>query len=176
MSLQVTAKKIISWDYNELVSAWELRMFHGGCRSYLINRWLIFIHWSYCWVEISFESENVFLVFLRSFRGSGLVTSSAAVGGGRRPLPVPRSCGTGPGAPPLTAAEVAQASHQSLRRNTRNAKGGGWETTSIWASTLYASQPGWSQHEDLVLSHKGHCHKMTRIVRWGGAFPFGLSR
>jgi hypothetical protein len=71
----------------------------------------------------SFESENVVLMFLLSFRGSGLVTSSATVGGGRRPLPVPRSCGTGPGAPPPTAAEVAQASRQSLRRNTRKPKG-----------------------------------------------------
>ena len=62
-------------------------------------------------------------MFLLPFQGSGLVTSSAAVGRGRRPLPVPRSCGTGPGAPPPKAAEVAQASRQSLRRNTRKARG-----------------------------------------------------
>ncbi|MGD8877446.1 MAG: hypothetical protein PVH75_06815, partial [Syntrophobacterales bacterium] len=74
---------------------------------------------------------NIFLVFLLSFRGSGLVTSGAAMCGGRHPLPVPRSCGTGPGALPPTAAEVAQASHQSLRRNTRKARGGGCETKSI---------------------------------------------
>ena len=64
---------------------------------------------------------NASLVFLLSFRGSGLVTSSAAGCGGRRPLPV--SAYGGPGAPPPTAAEVAQASHQSLRRNTRKPKG-----------------------------------------------------
>jgi len=83
----------------------------------------MFILWSYSPVKVSYGSENVFLVFLLSFRGSGLVTSNAAVGGGRHPLPVPRSCRTGPGAPPPTAAEVAQASHQSLRRNTRKDKG-----------------------------------------------------
>jgi hypothetical protein len=85
----------------------------------------MFILWSYSPVKVSYGSENVFLVFLLSFRGSGLVTSNAAVGGGRHPLPVP-ACG-GPGAPPPTAAEVAQASHQSLRRNTGKAKRGGWK-------------------------------------------------
>ena len=65
--------------------------------------------------------ESVFLVIFLSFQGSGLVTSSTVVSGGRRPLPVP-ACG-GPGAPPPTTAEVAQASHQSLRRSTRKPKG-----------------------------------------------------
>jgi len=46
-------------------------------------------------------------LFCRS-RAHGLVTSSPAVAGGRHPLPVPHSCGTGPGAPPATAGEVAQ--------------------------------------------------------------------
>ncbi|MGB6383514.1 MAG: hypothetical protein WBG51_20275 [Syntrophobacteria bacterium] len=68
-----------------------------------------------------------FLVFLLSDWWEACATS-AAVGGG---APVPRSVGTGPGSPPPTAAEVAQASHQSLRRNTRKANGGGCETTSI---------------------------------------------
>ena len=55
---------------------------------------------SYCRVEFSFKIENIFLVFILSFQGYAQVTSSAAEGGGRRPLPVP----------PPTAAEVAQAS------------------------------------------------------------------
>ena len=46
-------------------------------------------------------------LFCRS-KAHGLVTSIPAVTGGRHPLPVPRSAGTGPGAPPDTAAEVAQ--------------------------------------------------------------------
>ncbi len=34
----------------------------------------MFIDCSYCRVEVSFGNENVFLVFLLSFQGSGLVT------------------------------------------------------------------------------------------------------
>ena len=45
-------------------------------------------------------------------RAHGLVTSSPAVPGGWRPLPVPRSLGTGPGAPPATAGEVTQTFRQ----------------------------------------------------------------
>ncbi|MGD8924392.1 MAG: hypothetical protein PVG64_05630, partial [Syntrophobacterales bacterium] len=41
-------------------------------------------------------------LFSRS-EAHGLVTSNPAVTGGRHPLPVPRSWGTGPGAPPDTA-------------------------------------------------------------------------
>jgi len=37
ISLGVTSEKIISYDYNELVNAWELRMFHGGCRTFPKN-------------------------------------------------------------------------------------------------------------------------------------------
>jgi hypothetical protein len=126
LSLRVTTEKIISWDYNELVSAWELRMFHGGCRTYLINRWLIFIHSSYCRVEISFESENVFLVFLLSFRGSPPAAESLQAqlwAGECAPSLLPVPAEREPGAPPPTTAEVVQASHQSLRRNTRKPKG-----------------------------------------------------
>jgi hypothetical protein len=120
----------------------------------------MFILWSYSPVKVSYGSENVFLVFLLSFRGSGLVTSNAAVGGGRHPLPVP-ACG-GPGAPPPTAAEVAQASHQSLRRNTRRPEGEAGKQRASELPDLYAPQFGWCQHEDLVFSPKGHCHKMAR--------------
>jgi len=38
---------------------------------------------------------------------------------------------------------------------------------------LYAPQFGWSQHEDLLFSPKGHCHKMARIARCEGALPSG---
>ena len=48
-------------------------------------------------------------LFCRS-EAPDLATSNAAAGGGRHPLPVSRSLGTGPGAPPPTPAEVAQAS------------------------------------------------------------------
>ncbi len=49
--------------------------------------------------------------------------------------------------------------------------GEGCETTSTWASCLYASQLGKGQHEDLVHFQKLHCHKMARIARCGVAFP-----
>jgi len=51
----------------------------------------------------------------------GLVTSSAALAGGKRPLPVPAFAmlRRARGSPPATAAEVAQAFRQSLRRHTR---------------------------------------------------------
>ncbi len=62
-------------------------------------------------------------LFLRS-ESHGLVTSGAAGFGGRRPLPVPRSCGTGPGAPPPTAAEVAQTFRQSLQNKYKECPGG----------------------------------------------------
>jgi len=52
-------------------------------------------------------------------RAHGLVTSKPAVAEGRRPLPVPRSCGTWPGAPPVTAGEAAKqrASEQPVLTN-----------------------------------------------------------
>ncbi len=71
-------------------------------------------------------------LFLRSLRGvgpygpeaesRGLVTSGAAVGGGRHPLPV--SAFGGPGAPPLTAAEVAQTFRQSLQNKHKECPDG----------------------------------------------------
>jgi hypothetical protein len=118
----------------------------------------MFILWSYSPVEVSYGSENVFLVLLLSFRGSGLVTSNTAVGGGRHPLPVPAY--GGPGAPPPTAAEVAQASHQSLRRNTRKDKGE--------AGKQRASEQPLCAH----LRPAGVCMKMWRLlirdtaIRW----------
>ncbi|MGB6281071.1 MAG: hypothetical protein WBG91_12750, partial [Syntrophobacteria bacterium] len=57
----------------------------------------------------------------------------------------------GPGAPPPTAAEVAQASHQSLRRNTRKANGVGFPLACIVHNIFEASSvlgmgetAGWS--------------------------------
>ena len=70
------------------------------------------------------EVGRTFLVFVLAFESHGLVTSGAAVGGGRRPLPVPRSCGTGPGAPPPTAAEVAQTFRQSLQNKHKECPAG----------------------------------------------------
>ncbi len=67
--------------------------------------------------------------FYRSKAPAWSLQAQLCLGEGAPSLfPVPAERGTG--APPPTAAEVAQASHQSLRRNTRKAKGGGCETTS----------------------------------------------
>jgi hypothetical protein len=51
--------------------------------------------------------------------------------GDSTPLSVPRSCGTGPGAPPATAGEVAQTFRSHSEETSAKAKRGGCETTSI---------------------------------------------
>ena len=61
----------------------------------------------------------------------GLVTSRPAVAGGRRPLPVPPSYGTGPGAPPPTAGEVTQTFRSHSEETSAKAKRGSCETTNI---------------------------------------------
>jgi len=67
-------------------------------------------------------------LFLRS-ESHGLVTSGAALAGGRRPLPV--SAFGGPGAPPATAAEVAQTFRQSLQKNHK-------ECLSLFVSMIFS--------------------------------------
>jgi hypothetical protein len=76
--------------------------------------------------------EKAFLVSLLPFRVSsacGGVTSSAAMAGGKRPLPVPAF--GGPGAPPDTAGEVAQTFRSHSEETSAKAKRGSCETTSI---------------------------------------------
>jgi hypothetical protein len=84
-------------------------------------------------------------VFVLAFESHGLVTSSAAVCGGRRPLPVPRSCGTGPGAPPPTAAEVAQTFRQSLQNKHKECPDG---FVSIILNTLIPTKKWGNSWQD----------------------------
>ena len=96
-------------------------------------------------------------LFLRS-ESHGLVTSGASVCGGRRPLPVPRSCGTGPGAPPPTAAEVAQTFRQSLQNKHKECPDG---FVSIILKTLIPIKKMGELLKELALTNRNAWGKVS---------------
>ena len=77
---------------------------------------------------------------------------------------------SGPGAPPTTAGEVAQTFRSHYEEPPGKAKRGRLRNNEHLSNLSYASQSGYGQHEDLVLSQKGYCHKMARIARCGVVF------